>query len=292
VIVDVDREFAALVERLIENGTDEHAEAELLRQGQYAMPAIMARFPGPIVVARERMDELPPPRLSECGPILRLIAGQRRVALPFVLAEVDSKDPERRFWATYLLTELSYPEAVPQIVARLFDEKEPTRRVARMAAKSVAEIAGEQLVQELNRIVRDPQASAQKRVATLETLGEMRDALVVPVLVDALTDDRDEVSIAARNALVILSRQDYGRDSKKWLSWWASNSGRHRIEWLVDALTHEDGRMRRVAGQELKAITKEYFGYYDDLPKKERERAQQRYREWWKTEGRARFRRV
>jgi hypothetical protein len=49
--------------------------------------------------------------------------------------------------------------------------------------------------------------------------------------------------------------------------------------------------MRRAAAEELKAVTKEFFGYYEDLPKRERERAQQRYRDWWRSEGRARFRR-
>ena len=49
--------------------------------------------------------------------------------------------------------------------------------------------------------------------------------------------------------------------------------------------------MRRAAGDELKAATKEYFGYYDDLPRREREQAQQRYREWWRVEGRLRYQR-
>jgi hypothetical protein len=120
----------------------------------------------------------------------------------------------------------------------------------------------------------------------------MRDSLVVPVLIGALTDEDEEVALAARRALVVVCRQDFGRDTRRWLAWWASSSSRHRIEWLIDALTHEVPAMRRAAGQELKSTTKEYFGYYDDLPKRERERAQQRYRDWWKTEGRARFRRI
>ena len=292
VIVDVGEEFARLVRRLTDDPKDEHAEAELLRQGQHAMPAIMATFPGSIVLATDRLDESPPPRVTEFGPILRLIAGQRRVALPFVLTEIESKDPDRRFWATYLLTELPYADAVPAIVGRLFDPKERTRRVARLAAKAVAEVAREPLVEELDRIVRDPDASVEKRVATLDTLGDMRDAIVVPVLIGALGEEGDEVGLAARRALMIVTRQDFGRDARRWLAWWAANSGRHRVEWLIDALTHEVPAMRRVAGQELKSLTKEYFGYYDDLPKKERERAQQRYRDWWKTDGRARFRRL
>ncbi len=291
VIVDVEREFSAMVDRLIRDPSDEHAEGELLRQGQYAMPAIMAHFPGPLRIKRDTMDDLSPPRVTECGPILRLIAGQRRVALPFVLAQVDSRDADRRFWATFLLSELAYPEAVPAVVSRLFDEDEGTRRVARLAARAVAEVAPEPLVERLDRIVGDPQASPERRVATLDTLGDMRDAIVVPALIGALGDESEEVGQAARRALMTVTRQDFGGESRKWLTWWGTNSARHRIEWLIDALTHDLPAIRRVAGQELKAITKEYFGYYDDLPKKERERAQQRYREWWKSEGRARFRR-
>jgi len=95
--------------------------------------------------------------------------------------------------------------------------------------------------------------------------------------------------MAARRSLVTITRQDGGRDVKRWQAWWAQNAGRHRIEWLIDALMHDVPAVRRAAGDELKAITKEYFGYYDDLPRKEREQAQQRYRDWWRNEGRLKF---
>jgi hypothetical protein len=58
---------------------------------------------------------------------------------------------------------------------------------------------------------------------------------------------------------------------------------------LIDALEAETPGIRRAAGDELKTLTQETFGYYDDLPKRERERAQQRFRDWWASEGRARF---
>jgi len=290
VIVNIDTEFLALVDRLVANAEDEHAEAELLRQGQHAMPAIMARFPGPIALTPAEVVERGP-RVGECGPILRLIAGQRRVALPFVLSQVDDPDVDRRFWATFLLTELAYAESVPALVARLFDEHEQTRRVARLAARAVADGARELLVEELDRIARDPDARQEKRAATIETLGEMRDALVVPVLIGALGGGIESLALTARRALMMVVRQDFGRDTRRWLAWWSSNSSRHRVEWLIDALTHDHAPMRRAAAEELKEITKEFFGYYEDLPRRERERAQQRWRDWWKSEGRARFRR-
>ena len=87
----------------------------------------------------------------------------------------------------------------------------------------------------------------------------------------------------------MITRQDYGLDLRRWQEWYARNGARHRIEWLIDALMHEQPSLRRAAGDELKLLTKEYFGYYDDLPKRERERAQALYRAWWEREGRARF---
>ena len=123
----------------------------------------------------------------------------------------------------------------------------------------------------------------------IETLGELRERLAVPLLIEALAEPEEEAAAAARRALMTITRQDLGRDARKWQAWWAQNGTRHRLEWLIDALMHEVPAMRRAAGDELKAVTKEYFGYYDDLPRKEREQAQQRYREWWRAEGRLRY---
>ena len=299
IIVDVGAELSELVERVLSSGGDEQAEAELLRQGQTAMPAIMEYFPGPILVDPERLalitkgppvKELPV-RVGECGPLLRLIAGQRRVALPFVLRTTAEDDAEHRFWATFLLTELVYPESAVRIVPRLFDEETRTRKVARLAARALAEASPMSIIEQLGDIALASLQPSHKRVATVDILGEMREAGAVPLLVSLLGDQDELVAQAAHLALVTVTRQDFGADARRWLTWWSAHGQRHRIEWLVDALMHEEARLRHAAGEELKTITKEYFGYYDDLPKRERERAQQRYRDWWATEGRQRFRR-
>ena len=127
------------------------------------------------------------------------------------------------------------------------------------------------------------------RVLAIETMGEIRAGALVPPLMAVLTDPSEEVQNAARRALLLITRQDFARDGGRWSQWWAKNATRHRVEWLIDALMHEVPSIRRAAGDELKQVTKEYFGYYDDLPKKERERAQGRYREWWTREGKQRF---
>ena len=81
-------------------GPDDEAETTLLRAGAYAMPAIMAKFPGPIALEPERLVSGRLPRVADCGPVIRLIASQRRTALPFVLSHVEGGDADARFWAT------------------------------------------------------------------------------------------------------------------------------------------------------------------------------------------------
>jgi HEAT repeat protein len=129
------------------------------------------------------------------------------------------------------------------------------------------------------------------RAAAMRVMGELRAPALVPDLVRALGDGDETVVDAAQQALVQVTRQDMGTDARRWLRWWEQNAPRNRVEWLIDSLTHEISEIRRAAGDELKSVTKEYFGYANDLPPRDRERAQQRYRDWWVTEGRTRLRR-
>jgi hypothetical protein len=297
VIVDVASEYVGLVERVVagakggtgEGQTIDDAETELLRAGGYAMPAIMAQFPGPVTIEPDRLSTGILPRVAECGPVLRLVASQRRTALPFVLSHVEDPDVEKRFWATYLLTELLYPDVLDPIVQRVFDPEPRVRRAARAAARAFAEGHPATLVERLELVAMDGGESLERRVQAIEALGEMREALAIPPLIPLLDDPNAQVALAVRAALTAIARQDFGTGSAKWQAWWDLNKGRHRLEWLIDALMHEQTALRAAAGEELKTITKEYFGYYDDLPKRERERAQARYREWWNTVGRVRF---
>ena len=82
---------------------------------------------------------------------------------------------------------------------------------------------------------------------------------------------------------------DFGRSHKKWQSWWEKNRSRHRIEWLIDSLVTADEPLRRQAGEELKRITQEYYGYHAGSPKRDRELIANKYRQWWNTTGQRKF---
>jgi hypothetical protein len=288
IIVDIDEEIATLLDRVLAGEADETDESELVRQGERAMRVIMSRFPGPVTFERARIASMAsPPRASECGPIMRLVARERRVALPFVLQRLSDTDPEVRGWATHLLCELPYPESIPFLLVTLRDDDASTRASAGHALAALAR-AHPQPVREALLELAGGVVPAD-RISAIGAMIEVSDPLMVPGLVHALGDRDDAVVEAAHETLVHITAQDFGTDARPWLRWWETNAGRHRIEWLIDALTHEVSDIRRMAGEQLRMLTREYFGYGSELPARERERAQQRYRDWWITDGRSRF---
>lgn len=290
VIVDIDPEIAAIVDRAVNDPNDEAAEGELLRQGERAMRVIMMRFPGPVSFERARIAVTPsPPRASECGPVLRLVARERKVALPFVLERLLDPDTEARGWATHVLCELPYVEAIGPLLLRLRDVDASTRASAALALAAIARVYPEEVRAGVLGMSRS--ADPVDRASAVHAMAELREPSLVPELVRTMADGDEHVVASAHAALVQVTRQDLGLDARPWFRWWELNSSRHRLEWLIDALTHDVAEIRRAAGDELRATSKEYFGYSADLPPRDRERSQQRYRDWWVTEGRARFRR-
>ncbi|XYI01788.1 HEAT repeat domain-containing protein [Sorangium sp. So ce1128] len=301
---DLRAEYTSLLQHVLAGGeAGARAFAELVRHGETAVSVIAARFPGPLRVERQRFREqlagpdgaagvAAAPPASQCGPLLELIVAIRRPALPFMTVRSASPDPEVRFWATHVLGELPYPEAANALLPRLFDDNIAVRRIAvRSAAQLIAAPpAGGPILQGLDHIARDREEAPARRLTAIDTMAEIRSGSVVPALMSALTDPHEAIVDAAARALVVITRDDHGRDARRWASWWSRNADRHRIEWIIDALTHEKPAIRRAAIDELKGITKEYFGYYEDLPRQEREAAQERYRAWWSSEGRSRFR--
>ena len=144
IVDDLDADLVAMVDRLASGEVDEAAEGELLRQGERAMRAIMSRFPGPVSFSRARIATANnPPRASDCGPILRLVARERRVALPFVLDRLTAAEAEVRGWAAHLVIELPYVEAIPRLLPCLRDLDASVSASSALALAAIARSAPE-----------------------------------------------------------------------------------------------------------------------------------------------------
>jgi hypothetical protein len=91
-------------------------------------------------------------------------------------------------------------------------------------------------------------------------------------------------------ALSALTKADFGTSERKWRKWWDLSRKRHRIEWLIEGLGHKEDAIRETAINVLRRLTGEYFGYHHDLPRKEREEANQRRHQFVARTPRSRIR--
>ncbi|HEV8549701.1 MAG TPA: HEAT repeat domain-containing protein [Polyangiaceae bacterium] len=290
VIVDVAQDCRTLLDQLLQG--DVSAGDRLVAAGAPGIAVLVAAFPGPLETPSSRRPNPGLGRASDAGPVLRTLARIGARAVPFLVVRTNDASADVRGYATRLLGEIATPESAQAIARRFFDGDVEVRRAALSAARLLAnsQEAINALVTELGVTAEDRVRPTSVRLTAMEALAELRQPQAVPYLILALDDNPVDVVQSARRALVVLARQDFGTSTGAWSDWWERARGRHRIEWLIDALTHDAGDIRRPAGEELKALTREYFGYYDDLPAAERAQAQRQYRQWWETRGKIRFR--
>ena len=124
-------------------------------------------------------------------------------------------------------------------------------------------------------------APPERALAAIVGITELRDRLAVPILID-LVDSKDaELAEGARQALIEITRQDFAKRRRRWLSWMAAHGDEARTDWLFAGLGHKVAEIRSAASEELWQITGEYFGYHFDAPKREREEARERWHDWW-----------
>jgi hypothetical protein len=290
IIVDVESDCLALLDRVMAG--DEQAEDLLLEMGESAAHVLAARLPGPLAPARPSQFAPGRPLVpSRSGPLLATLVHLGQAAVPAVVERSRDPDPMVRAWATRVLGELPWPESARAVAARIPDDDPEVRNAALAAGRMLQADRDSRIAlrQALEEACSDSTQPIEARNLAASSLGDLRDDRAVSALI-ALLDDPDSSLVATvHRALVGLTAQDFGPSRFRYTSWWTTHQASHRIEWLIDALTHDQAEIRRAAGEELKAVTKEYFGYYDDLPPTERASAQLRYREWWNSRGKALF---
>lgn len=283
-------ESERLVQEILDSGQlPDATAAALLGQGERALEAIFKHFPGPSSADRTQVITRLPV-VSELGPLLRLVVAFRQASQPRLLALLDAPEstPEQRYFALLCLGEVVHPSALARLTSLVFDGDPATQSAATEVLRQYRRFAEfDQVGRALRAAVHDDTAPVERRRVAAQTLGALRDTDAVPTLLGALGVAGLEST--AHRALMVLSRQDFGVDPAAWAPWWATAERKHRIEWLIDSLLHNDASIRHESSEELKRVTGQFFGYYFNLPRKERERAHQRYVEWWRREGSARF---
>lgn len=286
VIVDVGADVELLIADLRDAGPeDEMVILPMLAVGKAALPALAREFPGRLWFDRnEPHAGIPAGR--DVSAIARTFVAFGQRSVPYLIPLLEDEDPDTRYYATLLASEFVHSDLVQPVGRRLFDTDAGVRTNAYRALSVLyaCELAFMQLIERLRASARD-ERDLQPQVTSIEALGRLRDADSFEFLASLLESPQSEVVRAAHASLVRLSCQDFGTNKKRWTSWFRKNGGRHRVEWLIDGLMHSDERLRRRASDELKHLTDEDFGYDPGLPKRQREAARRKYRQWWQQVG-------
>jgi hypothetical protein len=234
-----------------------------------------------------RLDPLV--KASELGPILRALVAFGPAARPYVIARTSDGDPKIRAWSVRILGELGGRQAAIAIVQRvILDRDAEVKRAAHQACQLLYRDSdsANAVRQALLETAFDKHAVITQRLAAMDALTDLRDVQAIPSLIELLADPNPGTAAGAGQALVVLARQDFGYDQKKWNAWWQENAQRERIEWVIDALEHRQPSIRQAASEELRLLSRLYVGDYDDDSGEARAKIQKKYRDWWATGGR------
>jgi hypothetical protein len=283
--------ISQLIDELIrsEPGEDSPALKSLVAFGEPALSLLLARFPGPLWFDR-RKPHARVPLGRDISPICRALDAFGDQAVERLIPVLGSNVTEVRYYGTLFAGDRVRPSLLDPMLARLFDDDPQIRLLVRDVLPHYRKFPGfTRATERLCDKARDENAPLYERLAALDAISVLRDAGCVSTLIDLIAHRDKQICVPAHRALTLITSQDFGKTPRKWRSWLNANEERHRVEWLIDGLMHSEEPMRATAGLELQKLTQVYYGYVAAASKREREAAQKRYAEWWRTEGRARF---
>jgi hypothetical protein len=272
-----------------EPAEDHPAVKALVALGEPALTALLARFPGPLWFDR-RKPHSRVPLGRDISPICRALDAFGDQAVERLIPVLGSSVTEVRYYATLFAGDRVRASLLDPLLVRLFDDDPQIRLLVRDALPHYRKFKSfERVSERLCEKARAENAPLYERLAAIDAISVLRDPACVSTLIDLIAHRDKQICVPAHRALTLITCQDFGKTPKKWRSWLSANADRHRVEWLIEGLMHSDEPMRATAGLELQKLTQVYYGYVAAASKREREAAQKRYAEWWRTEGRSRL---
>ncbi|MBS1119959.1 MAG: ral secretory system protein domain protein [Deltaproteobacteria bacterium] len=266
-------------------GNAEDAISEAVERAHEVIGTLMRRFPGKLRVERFSVTGRPL-RAAQYGGLLELVVRLGSVSSELLLEKMNAPQRDVRFYATVCCAELRPRNAVFALAERLFDQDFGVRACA---IEALAGYPVQDLGQALARARRAVHSNDPEMVGAAATaIVELGDVEAIADLIGVI-ERADRGGEHARRALVALTAQDFGPSEKKWRKWHEAARNRHRIEWLIEGLSHKEDKIRETSINDLRRLTGEYFGYHHDLPRRERELAAERWATWWREAGHRRF---
>jgi hypothetical protein len=288
VMVEMRDEIDRLVKRLLSPGAyDEEVVDLLLGIGDDAISELIKHFPGPLLCDRYQVSGKLPP-VVEHGPLLKTLVKFDKKTVPHILPLFESLDSDVRFYATFLFSELRYPDALGALTTRVFDNDRQVRALAIEVIKKFS-IYSEYhwAMRELIGAFESANASMDTKRIAATAIGNLCEPSAVGALIRMLGTDDTVLVDRCQKALVKITFTDFGFSERRWEFWWDVHKEKHRIEWAIESMTHGKAQIRSAAIQELV----KHVGSAIDWPNadpnpRECQLLQDQLLAWWKREGR------
>lgn len=289
--IDLSGEADRLVERLSASTPGEEVPlvAGLVRLGHAGIAALVRRFPGPAWAPRGQLHKRAIAG-RDLGPLPRALWAFEDGIVPALTELLEAPHADARLYAAVLAGDRVHPDLLWPLYRRLFDPEGTVRLLVAETLPLYRNVQGfDDILRSLRKRAVDDRETVLHRLAALEALASLRDSDSIDVLADLAAHSDRQYSMPAQRALIAITGQDFGDAAKKWRAWYAKNAPLHRAQWLIESLLHNEQRVRSVAGNELQKLTQVYYGFVASAPKRDRERARDRYRAWWESEGKSQF---
>jgi hypothetical protein len=254
--------------------------AQLVERGPEAAAALRAAFPGPLDLPPSQVETVP---VEERGPVLAALSALSIVATPYLVHLLQEPDAERRRLAALLLGRARDPAAFLPLADRAFDPEPGVREAALRALARVRRDPDFRPVLERFRrtLLGD---NLERAAAAASALARLGDAEAFPLLIEAL-DGPERVGQAAGEALEFLTCRRFGRDARRWLTWWKEHRGQRRADWLFEALADDEREVRVAAAARLREAGSPPLQWFADAAPMERSEASRAWRSWWDQHG-------
>jgi hypothetical protein len=260
------------------------AREGLIAAGPQALEEIIRHFPGSLAFnVREAHDSVP--ALPEHSELIRFLVDLGPDVCPAVATRLEDPDPTVRYYAVCMFAEVECPRYVPMLARRLYDRDALIRLTAIDVLQTYRKTpAFHNMLAEMRARLKNNDPNQQAIAAAL--LGNFKDRDALPALAGLVKSSHKMVARAASESLSYMTKQDFGNSERKWLKWWKTHKGESRVQWLISGLRSKNRDIRFSSAQELNHITNEYFGYYFDSKKEDREKAIKEWELWWQVVGR------
>jgi len=249
--------------------------------GEPVLEGLSAMFPGRLFVDRYQFTHETLPSVGDHGPVLRALVRLGAASLPVVQSFIDHSSAETRFYAVFLLTQISAEGLLPHLLPRLFDRDQQIRQVTRGIALSYqsAPNFGSAILTPLHQRLRLAQDELQIDVCT-EVLTRLRNVEAVPLLIEQLGRHREHTNRNIHHALQVLTLHNWS-SPYEWKHWWATAQYERRQAWLVAAMNADNDGVRQMAWEELQRVPGLETAYHPEQPSKLRQREQQLVEKWF-----------